>query len=300
GRETIYNPWSVVSYLANSDEGARLYWVNTSDNALVHTLLRCSDADMKNELLQVLFGSSKHIARPILDEAPLRSLTGAARELWSLLLASGYATCDGTSRPPEGGARQALLRLPNAEVKSLYKELIERWFAQAPRKEQTTGMVKALLAGNGELFAQRLQEFVHASMSYFSTGGEDPERVYQEFVLGLLVQLEQDYRLRSEREAGEGLADMLLIPKQPNKPGIILEFKLAESVLAQQDQAVVEQGLQQTAQAALQQIKDKNYVAEFADCRCSFVLAVGTAFAGKSLAVAHERLSETASPRDSR
>ncbi|MEM7496131.1 MAG: AAA family ATPase, partial [Myxococcota bacterium] len=86
---TIYNPWSVVSYLANPTKVPRLYWVNTSDNALVHTLLRCSDADMKNELLQVLFGSSKHIARPILDEAPLRSLTGAARELWSLLLASG-------------------------------------------------------------------------------------------------------------------------------------------------------------------------------------------------------------------
>ncbi|MEM7494824.1 MAG: AAA family ATPase [Myxococcota bacterium] len=290
---TIYNPWSVVSYLANPTKVPRLYWVNTSDNALVHTLLRCSDADMKNELLQVLFGSSKHIARPILDEAPLRSLTGAARELWSLLLASGYATADKTERDiKEGGPNIASLRVPNVEVKCLYKDLIESWFAQEPRKEKTTGMVKALLAGNGELFAQRLQAFVHASMSYFNTGGDDPERVYQAFVLGLLVQLEQDYRLRSEREAGEGRADVSLIPKQPNKPGIILEFKLAENVLGQRDQAVVEQGLQQTAQAALRQIKDKHYAAAFVDCQCSFVLAVGVAFAGKSLTVAHERLGE--------
>ena len=88
---------------------------------------------------------------------------------------------------------------------------------------------------------------------YFDVSGDDPERVYQALVLGLLVQLEQDYRLRSEREAGDGRADVLLIPKQPNQPGIILEFKLAASVWGEKNQAVVEQGLQQTAQAALQQ-----------------------------------------------
>ncbi|MEM7495873.1 MAG: hypothetical protein AAF471_07080 [Myxococcota bacterium] len=69
-----------------------------------------------------------------------------------------------------------------------------------------------------------------------------------------------------------------------------LEFKLAESVWGEQDQALVERGLQQTAQATLRQIKDKNYAADFADSQCAFVLAVGVAFAGKSLAAAHERL----------
>ena len=103
------------------------------------------------------------------------------------------------------------------------------------------------------------------------------------------MQLEQDYRLRCEREAGQGRADVLLIPKQCNRPGIILEFKLVESAFEQQDQAVVEQGLQKTAQAALQQIKDNN-AATFADCQCCFTLAVGIAFIGKRLAVLHERL----------
>ena len=158
------------------------------------------------------------------------------------------------------------------------------------RREQTTGMVKALMAGDGELFTKRLQTFVLASMSYFDVSKRDPERVYQAFVLGLLVQLEQDYRLRSEREAGGGRADVLLIPKHPNKPGIILEFKLAEDVCEEKDQAKIKQGLQKTAQIALQQIKDKRYSAEFADQHCSFVLAVGVAFVGKGLATAHERV----------
>ncbi|MEM7495870.1 MAG: PD-(D/E)XK nuclease domain-containing protein, partial [Myxococcota bacterium] len=70
---------------------------------------------------------------------------------------------------------------------------------------------------------QRLQAFVLASLSYFDVSKQDPERVYQAFVLGLLVHLEHDYRLRSERETGEGRADVLLFPKHPDKPGIILE-----------------------------------------------------------------------------
>ncbi|MEM7496039.1 MAG: PD-(D/E)XK nuclease domain-containing protein, partial [Myxococcota bacterium] len=86
------------------------------------------------------------------------------------------------------------------------------------------------------------------------------------------------------REAGEGRADVMLIPRKPDRPGIILEFKRAPSKADQER-------LQQTAQAALRQIKDKNYLAEFSDSQCSFVLAVGVAFAGKSLAAAHEQIA---------
>ena len=54
---------------------------------------------------------------------------------------------------------------------------------------------------------------------------------------------------------------------------------------------MVEQGLRQAAQAALQQIKDKNYAADFADQKCSFVLAVGISFVGKNLATAFEKVA---------
>jgi len=84
---------------------------------------------------------------------------------------------------------------------------------------------------------------------------------------------------------------VMLIPKHPNKPGIILEFKLAESVWGEQDQAVVEQGLQQAAQAALRQIKDKRYAADFADSQCAFVLAVGIAFVGKRLEAVSDKVA---------
>ena len=129
-----------------------------------------------------------------------------------------------------------------------------------------------------------MQAFVHESLSYFDVSQRDPERVYQAFMLGLLVHLEHDYRLRSEREAGGGRADVLVIPRQPDRPGIILEFKRAPSKADQER-------LQQTAQAALQQIKDKNYVADFADSQCTFVLAVGISFVGKHLAVVSEKVA---------
>ena len=283
GRDTLYNPWSVISFVGNLPQPPQPYWVNTSDNALIHTLLRRADAETKDELLQLLSGSSQHIVRPILDDAPLRMLTGSARELWSLLLASGYATCDKIFHPEDGGAPQAHLRLPNTEIKSLYKNLIDGWFAQEPRKQKMTEVTETLLEGDVDSFTEQLQELVSSSMSFFDVSERDPERVYQAFVLGLLVQLEQSYRLRSEREAGKGRADVLLIPKQPGEPGIILELKRAA-------RKADEEQLRQTAEAALQQIKGKNYVAEFADHDCRFVLAIGIAFVGKRLSTAHERL----------
>ena len=53
----------------------------------------------------------------------------------------------------------------------------------------------------------------------------------------------------------------------------------------------MEKGLQKAAQAGLQQIKDKNYAAEFAGQKCSFILAVGIAFARKNLAAASEKIA---------
>lgn len=298
GGVTVYNPWSIVSFLASKTKHLEPYWVNTSGNGLIGRLLAHASADVKQNL-SCLLQPGRSVARVRVETAvPLRNLVGVPDHLWSLLLTAGYATCAGEEEvppkllehtrqreqflPEEERGNLLWLRLPNLEIKSLYRTLIHHWFAQEPRKEQTMDMVKALLAGDAEDFTERLQGFVHASMSYFDVSEQDPERVYQAFVLGLLVQLEQDYHLRSERETGGGRADVLLIPKQPNKPGVILEFKRVRK--ADHDP------LQQAAQAALQQIKDKNYAAEFAKRQCSFVLAVGIAFAGKSLVAAHERL----------
>ena len=78
-----------------------------------------------------------------------------------------------------------------------------------------------------------------------------PERFYHGFVLGLLVELRDRYLLRSNRESGYGRYDVMLIPKIKQDPAVIMEFKVHDPDS--------ESSLQETADAALKQIREKRY-----------------------------------------
>ena len=78
-----------------------------------------------------------------------------------------------------------------------------------------------------------------------------PERFYHGFVLGLLVELRDLYLLRSNRESGYGRYDVMLIPKIKQDPAVIMEFKVHDPDS--------ESSLQETADAALKQIREKRY-----------------------------------------
>ena len=73
------------------------------------------------------------------------------------------------------------------------------------------------------------------------------------FVLGLLVDLRQEYILTSNRESGFGRYDILIEPKNPDKYAYIIEFKVLNPRR--------EKTLEDTLASALQQIEDKQYVA---------------------------------------
>lgn len=96
-----------------------------------------------------------------------------------------------------------------------------------------------------------------ATFSYFDTGrnpsGEEPERFYHGFVLGLMVDLSDRYILTSNRESGFGRYDVVLEPRRPEDDAMILEFKV-------QDREE-EKDLQATVRAALQQIDAMKYAA---------------------------------------
>ena len=115
-------------------------------------------------------------------------------------------------------------------------------------------MARALQQGNVEEFAAFLEKFVLESMSYFDFKGKDPERVYQAFMLGLLVHMGEEHSFHSEREAGLGRADLLIIPKKPKQLGMILELK----------RPFYKESLEEAAEKALQQIEEKKYITAFA------------------------------------
>ena len=92
----------------------------------------------------------------------------------------------------------------------------------------------------------------------------------------LTAVLVPDYEVQSNRESGYGRYDIAVFPKQAGKPGLVLEFKTAET----------EDELPTKAQEALAQIAERDYDASFRARGAAQVYHYGIAFCGKRLQVA--------------
>ena len=120
-----------------------------------------------------------------------------------------------------------------------------------------------------------LSDIVEKIVSYHDTGEPEPESFYHAFVLGLLVWLEGKYIVKSNRESGYGRYDVLLIPVDRSKQGIVIEFKKVDT----SQKETPEQALDR----AMQQIEDKRYAAELEAAGVQNILQLAIAFRGKEL-----------------
>ena len=68
------------------------------------------------------------------------------------------------------------------------------------------------------------------TFSFFDTAGDpehaEPEKLYHGFVLGMMVELSDKYRLTSNRESGFGRYDIMLMPYRDDLDAAVMEFKV--------------------------------------------------------------------------
>ena len=247
----IYNPWSILNFL---DKGnLDVYWANTSANSLVAKLLREGNRKIKTSFERLLQGE---VIRCSIDEQIVYNQLGDNEEaVFSLLVASGYLKILSYDRMEllEDEDVMYELALTNFEVKKMFRKLIKDWFGSA--KADYNDFIKALLDGNLKAMNAYMNRVALQTFSYFDTGkgplGDEPERFYHGFVLGMLVELSGKYVITSNRESGFGRYDVMLEPKRKEDKAFILEFKTYD----EED----EEGLKDTVQAALAQIEEKQY-----------------------------------------
>jgi hypothetical protein len=270
GGQVIYNPWSVLNFARSPDTGPKPYWVFTSSEDVLRQLVLGRGQEVLGAFEALLQGET--VRQRISEHIALRDDAEGADAVWSLLLFSGYLTA--RSARLEEGRWYADLSIPNAELRYVFEESITSWVASGlGGGERLAGMLKAMLAGESEIFEQRLSELVLRTFSYHDAGGSEPERVYQAFVLGMLVLLMPEYEVRSNRESGLGRCDVMVLPRKPGRPGVVLELKEAGGATAE----VVERALG----AALQQIEAKGYAEELRARGAAPILGYGVVFDGK-------------------
>jgi len=251
----IYNPWSILNFL---DTGViTTYWANTSSNSLVGKLIREGNGAIKVQFEELLQGNSLHV--PIDEQIVYNQLDDNENAIWSLLLASGYLkviSCDDMGELGYDEDSCYELAITNLEVRIMFRDMVKSWFRKT--NADYNAFVKAMFMADVDAMNEYMNRVALNIFSYFDVGnrpsGEEPERFYHGFVLGLMVDLQRDYIVTSNRESGFGRYDVIIEPKNPEKnPAVIIEFK----VLNQRR----ENSLEETVQAALDQIEEKQYAA---------------------------------------
>ena len=283
GRLTdVYNPWSIINYLEKKKFSA--YWTNTSSNALVGKLLQEGNSGVKIAMEDLLNGKAFHTRMD--EQIVFSQLENRESAIWSLLLASGYLRVEHHFFDEERGRDEYDLVLTNKEVRLMFEEMIEGWFARDTQKYN--GFIKALLQGDCKAMNHYMNRVALETFSFFDSGkrpseSTEPERFYHGFVLGLLVELRERYVVISNRESGFGRYDVMLEPLHQEEDAIILEFKVYDS-----DE---EQTLSDTVASALTQIKEKAYAAslEAKGISRKRIRSYGFAFEGKKVLIGEDR-----------
>ncbi|WP_437932626.1 PD-(D/E)XK nuclease domain-containing protein [Sorangium sp. So ce291] len=103
------------------------------------------------------------------------------------------------------------------------------------------------------------------------TPGQEPEKLYRGFIMDLREALVRDNDVRSDRESGFGRADVLVRPRTPGRPGVVLELKVPQRG----------ETPEQALLAAARQVRDRRYAAELVAAGAAPVHELVAVFDGK-------------------
>ncbi|MCI8483306.1 MAG: AAA family ATPase [Lachnospiraceae bacterium] len=162
--------------------------------------------------------------------------------LWNFLFFTGYLKK--MSDTMEGRNIKIKLAIPNEEIKYIYENIIIDWFQERIKKENMNELYQPLEKGNCKLAGELISTQLSQTISFYDYA----ENFYHGFMLGLLSQA-QSYVVKSNRETGNGRADIVMYTPSRRGMAIILELKLADTI----------DKLQETCEKGLQQIADKGY-----------------------------------------
>jgi hypothetical protein len=277
----IYNPWSVTNALDKKQY--KPYWVNSSSNHLMDALIRQGNASLKMQFEELIKGNN--IKSYIIDEIVYNQLDDNPEAIWSFMLAAGYLKAERIEYVGKFNRGLYTLRLPNLEVESMVNELIGGWFKTEKTEASYNGFIEALLCDNVKRMNTFMNNVALNTFSYFDTGNRpsgttEPERFYHGFVLGLTVELADDYEIKSNRESGFGRYDVMLKPFDKTKKAFIFEFKI-------KDKDDDETTLEDTLKNALIQINEKQYEQELIQTGVpkENIRKYGFAFEGKTVLI---------------
>lgn len=242
GGTDVYCPWDVLNHVnaLMENPGARpgSYWENTSHNGVLRQFINRKDLremeHLSDDIEILLSGGS--IRKIVTDDLTYDTLYSSVQNLWSLLLFTGYLTADGAD------GQAVSLRIPNKEIRILFRTTVKEWFADKVRSEERSQLFEALWTGKEEECSRQLSDMVYDTISYF----DYREDFYRAFLVGILSYA--GYKVITNKEQGEGRPDIVLLDDRRSR-ALIIEIKWTDRL----------RELERKCEEALEQIESRRY-----------------------------------------
>ncbi len=274
GNVNVYNPWSVVRFMkdlkADGDGIPYPYWANTSANTIVRKLIELADEKVKGEVEMVVGGGV--LVKAVHEDITYDEVFETMDNLFNFMFFTGYFRktrdwIDGND------IHYVELKIPNKEVKYIFRTKILTWFHEKIKQEDRTNLFQAVLDGDAATMEEEITKLLLASISFYDAY----ESFYHGFLVGILSGME-GYIVKSNREGGHGRSDLFIKPITRRKAAFIVEFKLAKSI----------RDMEVKAWGAIRQINDRKYACELEEDGYRAVHKYGVSFFGKDCHVVFE------------
>lgn len=278
GNVDVYCPWDVINHVDRIKDdpmaGPEAYWINTSGNELVKRFIDKAGKTTRDEIERLIAGEA--IDKQIRLDMTYDEIDNNIDNLWSVLFTTGYLTYTKISED-----KKYSLVIPNKEIKEVFKLQIQEWFRNKifSNTDQLQDFWKAFKEGNTQIMEMYLNKVLSNSVSVFDTKArnEEKESSYHNLLIGILSGNE-DWLVKSNVEAGEGFADIIVETDDPDE-GIIAELKYTKDFKA----------MEKSCEIALKQIKDRRYQEYLLNDNRQNIMYYGISFCRKRCKVLVER-----------
>ncbi|MBN1045672.1 AAA family ATPase [Clostridium botulinum] len=271
GSTNVYNPWSVVKYvydlLPNINAFPTSYWANTSSNSIVRSLIERADSVTKREIESLIEG--KTIEKKVHEDITYNEMYDSMDNLWNFMFFTGYFK-KVSERMDEEDNHYITLKIPNKEVKYIFKNKILKWFHDKVKVKDLSKMYSAIFSKDVETFQKELNAMLRQTISF----NDAYENFYHGFTLGVLANM-HDFLVKSNREAGDGRSDIFIKSLSIFEPCVILELKVCDKP----------KDIFKKCDEALAQIDAKNYEEELKEEGYENIIKYGISFYRKDCVI---------------
>lgn len=276
GGQDVYCPWDVINWcdqlLNTSDRIPQNFWVNSGATDIIRQIAEQSDSITRDQIGALIEGRT--VRMNLVQDLTYRDMMDQPENIWSILYTTGYLTH--RTRYEDGSYD---LSIPNREVKNIFMTKIDAWFT-AKILEDEDGLKEffaAFTSGDAETLEDCLNYHLGESVSYLDGGNyEDKETFYHGLLLGML-RTRKGWEIKSEREAGNGRADIIAFNLR-KKDAYIIEVKYSKK----------DKDLNADAQEAIDQINRLRYDQYFSQRSPKSIRHYGIAFCLKQCRVLTE------------